>query len=41
MKNILIDLSGKISETSVSVLREIEEVTTRLMNALSNISTRC
>jgi predicted nucleotidyltransferase len=30
MKNILIDLSGKISETSVSILREIEEVSTRL-----------
>ena len=25
MKNILIDLSGKISETSVSILREILE----------------
>jgi len=30
MKNILVDLSGKISETSVSILREIEEVSTRL-----------
>jgi predicted nucleotidyltransferase len=30
MKNILIDLSGKISETSVSILREIEEVSTSL-----------
>jgi predicted nucleotidyltransferase len=30
MKNILIDLSGKISETSVSLLREIEEVSTSL-----------
>lgn len=30
MKNILVDLSGKISETSVSILREIEKVSTRL-----------
>lgn len=30
MKNILLDLSGKISETSVSILREIEKVSTRL-----------
>jgi len=30
MKNILIDLSGKISETSVSILRETEKVATRL-----------
>jgi predicted nucleotidyltransferase len=30
MKNILIDLSEKISETSVSILREIEEVSTKL-----------
>jgi len=30
MKNILVDLSGEISETSVSILREIEEVSTRL-----------
>lgn len=30
MKSILTDLSGKISETSVSILREIEKVTTRL-----------
>lgn len=30
MRNILVDLSGKISETSVSILREIEEVSTRL-----------
>ena len=30
MKNILVDLSGKISETSVSILKEIEEVSTRL-----------
>jgi predicted nucleotidyltransferase len=30
MKNILVDLSGKISETSVSILREIEEVSTSL-----------
>ena len=30
MKNILVDLSGEISETSVSILREIEKVSTRL-----------
>jgi predicted nucleotidyltransferase len=30
MKNILLGLSGKISKTSVSILREIEEVSTRL-----------
>ncbi|MGB6011539.1 MAG: nucleotidyl transferase AbiEii/AbiGii toxin family protein [Desulfobacterales bacterium] len=30
MKSILIDLSGKISETSVSILREIQEVSTRM-----------
>jgi predicted nucleotidyltransferase len=30
MKNILIDLSGNISETLVSILREIEEVSTSL-----------
>ena len=30
MKNILLDLSGKISETSVSILREVEEVSERL-----------
>ena len=30
MKNILVDLSGKIRETSVSILREIEEVSTSL-----------
>lgn len=30
MKSILIDLSGKISETSVSILREIEEVSRRM-----------
>ena len=30
MKNILIDLSGEISETSVSILREVEEVSTSL-----------
>lgn len=30
MNNILLDLSGKISETSVSILREIEKVSTRL-----------
>jgi len=30
MKNILMDLSGKISETSISILKEIEEVSTRL-----------
>ena len=30
MKNILVDLSGKISETSVSILIEIEEVSTSL-----------
>jgi len=30
MKSILLDLSGKISETSVSILREIEEVSTKL-----------
>ena len=30
MKNILVDLSGKISETSVSILRKIEEVSARL-----------
>jgi len=30
MKNILLDLSGKISETSLSILKEIEEVSTRL-----------
>jgi hypothetical protein len=30
MKNILLNLSGKISKTSVSILREIEEVSTRL-----------
>jgi len=30
MKNILEDLSEKIGKTSVSILREIEEVTTRL-----------
>jgi predicted nucleotidyltransferase len=30
MKNILLDLSGKISKTSVSILREVEEVSERL-----------
>ncbi len=30
MKSILIDLSGKINETSVSILREIQEVSTRM-----------
>jgi predicted nucleotidyltransferase len=30
MKNILVDLSGKISETSVLILREIEEVSTSI-----------
>lgn len=30
MKNILLDLSGTISETSVSILREIQEVSTRM-----------
>lgn len=30
MKSILIDLSGKISETSVSILREIVEVSTKM-----------
>lgn len=30
MKNILIDLSGKINKTSVSILKEIEEVATRI-----------
>ena len=30
MKSILIDLSGKISETSVSILREIEEVSKKM-----------
>jgi predicted nucleotidyltransferase len=30
MKSILIDLSGKINKTSVSILREIEKVSTRL-----------
>jgi predicted nucleotidyltransferase len=30
MKNILIDLSGKISITSISILREIEEVSAKL-----------
>lgn len=30
MKSILIDLSGKISETSVSILREIQEVSTKM-----------
>ena len=30
MKNILIDLSGKINKTSVSILKEIEEVSTRM-----------
>jgi predicted nucleotidyltransferase len=30
MKNILVDLSGKISKTSVSILRKIEEVSARL-----------
>jgi predicted nucleotidyltransferase len=33
MKNILLDLSGKISETSVSILREVEEVSERLETA--------
>lgn len=30
MKNILIDLSGKINKTSVLILREVEKVSTRL-----------
>ena len=30
MKNILIDLSGKINKTSVSILKEIEEVSIRI-----------